>query len=52
MPVRAKIEAKAFWVAVVAVDWDLPSLIAEANDLSVATTYSMIEKEVAKKKRM
>lgn len=46
MPVRAKMEAKAFWVVVApSVDWDvllLSLLPAEANDLSVATTYSMI----------
>lgn len=40
MPVRAKMESKAFWV----VDGDvLSSLRSEANDLSLDTTYAMIK---------
>lgn len=44
MPVRAKMESKAFWVvdAVDCVDI-LSSLRPEANDLSLDTTYAMIK---------
>lgn len=41
MPVRAKMESKAFWV-VVAVDC-VSSLRPEANNLSLDTTYAMIK---------
>lgn len=41
MPVRAKMESKAFWV-VDAVDC-VSSLRPEANNLSLDTTYAMIK---------
>lgn len=44
MPVRAKMESKAFWVVETVDCGDvLSSLRPEANDLSIGSTYSMIK---------